>query len=102
MESDKELERLRRIGEWMREVGATELTLGDLRIVLGPAPSVVAAAAPRAAARDADERAALDEEERKLVAMSDAEREHYLYWRRLTRSSGAPIPPFRPKQSRPA
>ena len=78
----------------MRDVGATELTLGDVHIKLAPRQPE---ASGRAQSADADEVAELSEEEKKLAAMSAQEREHYKYWRRLTRSSGAPIPPFRPR-----
>lgn len=97
MESDEhnaELQRLRGLFALMREHGSSELRVGDVHIKLDPIPHeqrVVVSGDP-------DERAELSEEERKLQAMSEAEREHYKYWRRLTRSSGAPIPPFRPRQ----
>lgn len=45
---------------------------------------------------DPDERAELDEEEERLSKVSAEERAHNKYWRRITRSSGAPIPPFKP------
>jgi hypothetical protein len=93
-----ELARLRGLGAWMRDVGALELVLGDVRIKL--APRQPEAPGRALCASDSDEKAELDEEEKKLAAMSQAEREHYKYWRRLTRSSGAPIPPFKaPKET---
>lgn len=80
----------------MREVGAVELSLGDLKIRL-------AAQAPASPGNgrpiDADEAAELSAEERELSKKSSEEQEHYRYWRRLTRSSGAPIPPFRPEST---
>lgn len=79
----------------MRELGVSELELGDLRIKLGPAPRRV-----EPTQEDPDERVELSEEERRLAAMSEEEREHNRFWRRLTRSSGAPIPPFKPRMSK--
>lgn len=89
-----ELARLRSLGAWMRDVGAIELNLGDVHIKLAAHPPEVPG---RVQSVDVDEQAELSEEEKKLAAMSAAEHEHYKYWRRLTRSSGAPIPPFRPR-----
>jgi hypothetical protein len=93
-EHNAELQRLRGLFALMREHGSSELRVGDVHIKLDPIPRedrVVVSADP-------DEQAELSEEERRLQKMSKEEREHYKYWRRLTRSSGAPIPPFRPRE----
>ncbi len=90
-----ELERLRAIGAWMREVGVVELQTtgcmrGDIHIRLGPAPVVHA----EPAHVDPDEKEELTAEQLELKNLSVQEREWLRRWRRITRSSGAPIPPF--------
>lgn len=85
----------------MGEQGWTELQLGDgtriVRPARAPVPKVV-----QMTDRERDERAALSEEERAANAEAEAEAEHRRYWGRVTRSSGAPIPPFRPTPKRSA
>jgi len=97
-----EVARLRALGDLMGEQGWTELTLGDgTRIVRpqrAPAPPKLVPMTPR----ERDERAALSEEERVASAEEQAAEEHRRYWERVTRSSGAPIPPFRPTAKRSA
>ncbi len=85
-----ELRRLRALGTWMREVGASELSLGDVHIRLGPQSRVRLDDKPI----DPDEKAELTAEERELAGKSAAERDWFKQWRRIVRSSGAPIPPF--------
>lgn len=89
-EGNRELARLKAIGDWMRDVGASELTLGDLRIKLAPRHPE----APGRAAGDPEEAEELSEEQRAARAEKTAEQEWNEKWRRITRSSGAPIPPF--------
>lgn len=93
-----ELARLRGLGVWMCEVGATELTLGDLHIKLAPKPREAPARAQSPA--DVDEAKAVAAEAAELAKLSEEERAHRRYWKRMTRSSGAPIPPFRPREPR--
>lgn len=90
--ANDEVSRLRAIGAWMREVGAVELSLGDLRIRMS-----AQAPAPAGNGRqvDPDEQEELTAEERELANKSAEERAHFKFWKRVTRSSGAPIPPFR-------
>lgn len=76
----------------MREVGATELELGDVRIKLSPRPP---AAPGRALSASADEASAERAVEAENDAEDAAEAKHYAFWRRVTRSSGAPIPPYK-------
>lgn len=94
--------RLRALGELMAEQGWTEVQLPDgLRVVASPrapAPPKVVPMTPR----ERDERAALSEEERAATAEEQAAAEHRRYWERVTRSSGAPIPPYRPTAKRSA
>lgn len=93
-----EIERLKAIGAWMREVGASELSLGDLHIKLAPrAPAVVDT--QRVNHEEVEELTAEEEEANTLKRL---EAEHYRTWQRLTRSSGAPIPAFKPPAPRPA
>lgn len=88
-----EVTRLRAIGAWMREVGALELELDGLRIQLSASPPV----APGRPMSESEriEREALTDEQRAAEAASEAEREHNAFWKRVTRASGAPIPPFK-------
>lgn len=90
--------RLKALAAWMREEGATELAIGDVRIVLGSKPPTVVVPV-RLSAKDADEARVLSEEERVARVEQDAEAEHTRYWQRVTRSSGAPIPPFRKRSA---
>lgn len=94
-----ELARLRGLGAWMRDVGATELELGDLRIKLAPKPP--AAPGRALSARDPDEQVAERAAEAEGEALDADEAAHYALWRRITRSSGAPIPAFRPRKAAP-
>lgn len=93
----RERRRIRGLIELARETGATELRVDGhvdpgLHIRLGPAPRA------ERAPIDPDERTELDEEEARLSKMSVEEREHYKFFRRVTRSSGAPIPAFKPRK----
>lgn len=89
--ANDEIARLKAIGAWMREVGAVELSLGELRIRLS---SQAPAPAGNGRPVDPDEKAELDAEDEELRKMGAEEKAHYRYWKRVTRSSGAPIPPF--------
>lgn len=93
---ESELARLRGLGMWMRDVGAVELSLGDVYIKLAPKPREMPK--PTSAA-ERDEQKVLDDEERASSKLSDEEREWDRKWRRITRSSGSPIPPFPGKRS---
>ena len=103
MESDPkheaELARLRDLGAWMREVGVFELTLGD-GTVIRMSPRAPVPSAPAKTAAERDEARELRKEDAEAEAMSDEEREHYRFWRRVTRSSGTEIPPFRKREPR--
>lgn len=97
----REHRRLRGLIALARETGVPELRVEShdmpgVHIRLGPTPK----AAEASERVDPDERAELDEEEAHLAKMSAEERAHNRYWTRITRSSGAPIPPFRmPKEA---
>lgn len=76
----------------MREYGATELVLGETRIVLHATP-------PRPLRRGhttAPGHAGSDDDDvdRELSELEKAESAWTCYWSRLVRSSGAPVPPF--------
>jgi hypothetical protein len=85
--NSSEMARLRALGAWMRDVGACELSVEGVHIRLGPAPPPPIIGTTES--RDEDDESA---------GVSAAERAHYNYFRRLTRSSGAPIPPYRERK----
>jgi hypothetical protein len=98
VDSPNEVDRLRALFALMREAGVASLDVGPsealpaVRVVLGAAP-------PEQRARPrTDEQRALTEEDRVARQLDDAERQHREYWQRVTRSSGAPIPPYKPRR----
>ncbi len=96
---EKELRRIRGLATMMRELGVSTLSVPEAIITLGPEPAH--GPIQKTALFDLDEAAELSDEQREADALSAAEKAHNDYWRRLTRSSGAPIPPFKPRPARP-
>lgn len=87
---EEELAYVRSLLVLAREFGATNIVCGNFSIALGPPPP------PAPIMVDRDVVTALSEEEKAIAEERAAEDAHYAKWRRITRSSGAPIPTYVP------
>lgn len=88
------VEDVRELIRLMKSERVRRLALGDIEIELEPGASVGYKAGPPAKREDVEDSKAAATADDATKSERDDESAYLRHWRRITRSSGAPIPPY--------